>query len=36
MFKVAFARWVADPGQADLPAIFRQAMTELKDVLSPT
>ena len=36
VFKVAFARWVADPGQADLPAIFRQAMTELKDVLSPT
>ena len=34
VFKVAFARWVTEPGEPDLPAIFRQAMAELRDVLS--
>jgi AcrR family transcriptional regulator len=33
VFKVAFARWVSDPGQPDLPAIFRELMAELRGTL---
>jgi hypothetical protein len=25
VFKVAFARWVSDPGQPDLPGIYRES-----------
>jgi AcrR family transcriptional regulator len=35
VFKVAFARWVSEPGQPDLPGIFRESMKELGDVLAP-
>jgi AcrR family transcriptional regulator len=34
VFKVAFARWISEPGQPDLPGIFREAMEELRDVLT--
>ena len=34
VFKVAFARWVSEPGQADLPAILRESMANLKDVVT--
>lgn len=34
VFKVAFARWVSEPGQPDLPAILRQSMAQLKDVVT--
>jgi AcrR family transcriptional regulator len=34
VFKVAFARWVTEPGQPDLPGIIREAMAELRDVLA--
>ena len=34
VFKVAFARWVSEPGQADLPGIFRELMAELRDALT--
>ena len=34
VFKVAFARWVSDPGQPDLLAILRESMAELKDVVT--
>ena len=34
VFKVAFARWVGEPGQPDLPGIFRESMEELKGVLA--
>jgi AcrR family transcriptional regulator len=34
VFKVAFARWASEPGQADLPGIFRAQMAELRDVLA--
>jgi AcrR family transcriptional regulator len=34
VFKVAFARWIGQPGQPDLPAILRESMGELKDVVS--
>jgi hypothetical protein len=33
VFKVAFARWISEPGQPDLPGILRESMAELKDVL---
>ncbi|MBV9452331.1 MAG: TetR/AcrR family transcriptional regulator [Streptosporangiaceae bacterium] len=33
VFKVAFARWVSDPGQRDLLGIFRDLMGELRGVL---
>lgn len=32
VFKVAFERWVGDPGQADLPQIIRELFAELKAV----
>jgi AcrR family transcriptional regulator len=34
VFKVAFARWVGEPGQADLPGILRESMEELRGVLT--
>jgi AcrR family transcriptional regulator len=34
VFKVAFARWIGDPGQPDLPGILRESMEELRDVLA--
>jgi AcrR family transcriptional regulator len=34
VFKVAFARWVSEPGQRDLPGIFRESMAELRGVLA--
>jgi AcrR family transcriptional regulator len=34
VFKVAFARWVTEAGRPDLPAVFRQAMTDLRTVLA--
>ncbi|HEX6521246.1 MAG TPA: helix-turn-helix domain-containing protein [Streptosporangiaceae bacterium] len=33
VFKVAFARWIGEPGQPDLPGIFRELMGELRGVL---
>jgi len=34
VFKVAFARWVSEPGQPDLPGIFRESMAELRGALA--
>ncbi len=34
VFKVAFARWVSEAGQLDLPGIFRESMEELRGVLT--
>jgi AcrR family transcriptional regulator len=34
VFKLAFARWISEPGQPDLPGIFRELMEELRDVLA--
>ena len=34
VFKVAFARWISDPGQPDLPRIYRESMAELKGALA--
>ncbi len=34
VFKVAFARRVSEPGQADLPGIFRESMAGLRGVLA--
>ena len=34
VFKVAFARWISDPGQPDLPGIFRESMAELRGALA--
>src|ERR1700722_1909494 len=34
VFKVAFARWVSEPGQPDLPGIFRESMAELRGVIA--
>ena len=34
VFKVAFARWVSQPGQPDLPGILRESMEELQGVLT--
>jgi AcrR family transcriptional regulator len=34
VFKVAFARWVSEPGQPDLPGIFRELMAELRGALT--
>ncbi len=32
VFKVAFERWVDDPGEADLPRLIRESLDELKAV----
>jgi AcrR family transcriptional regulator len=34
VFKVAFARWVSEPGQSDLPGILRESMQELRGVVT--
>ena len=34
VFKVAFARWISEPGQPDLPGIIRESMAELRGVLA--
>jgi AcrR family transcriptional regulator len=34
VYKVAFARWVSEPGQPDLPGIIRESMAELRGVLA--
>jgi AcrR family transcriptional regulator len=34
VFKVAFARWISERGQPDLPAILRESMGNLKDVVT--
>ncbi len=34
VFKVAFASWIGETDEADLPGIFRQSMAELTDVLT--
>jgi len=34
VFKIAFARWVREPGPADLQGIFRDSMAELRAVLA--
>jgi AcrR family transcriptional regulator len=34
VFKVAFARWVSEPGQPDLPGIFRESMAGLRGALA--
>ena len=34
VFKVAFARWISEPGEADLPGILRESMAELTGVLT--
>jgi AcrR family transcriptional regulator len=34
VFKVAFARWISEQGQRDLPGIFRESMAELTGVLT--
>ena len=34
VFKVAFARWISEPGQPDLPGILRESMEELRGVLT--
>lgn len=34
VFKTAFARWIGEPGQPDLPGIIRESMTELRGMLT--
>ena len=34
VFKVAFTRWISEPGQPDLPGIIRESMAELRGVLA--
>jgi AcrR family transcriptional regulator len=34
VFKVAFARWVSEPGQPDLPGIVRESMAEMRGVIA--
>jgi len=34
VFKTAFARWISEPGQPDLPGIIRESMTDLRDMLT--
>jgi hypothetical protein len=34
VFKIAFARWISDPGQPDLPGVIRESMRELRGVLA--
>src|SRR5262245_46295772 len=34
VYKVAFARWISEPGQPDLPAILRESLAELKSALT--
>ena len=34
VFKTAFARWISEPGQPDLPEIVRESMGELRSMLT--
>jgi AcrR family transcriptional regulator len=34
VFKIAFARWISEPGQPDLPGIIRESMGELRSMLT--
>ena len=34
VFKAAFARWISEPDQADLPGIIRESMGELRGMLT--
>lgn len=34
VFKTAFARWVSEPGQPDLPGAIRESIRELRGVLA--
>jgi AcrR family transcriptional regulator len=34
VFKTAFARWISEPGQPDLPKIIRESMAELRGMLT--
>jgi AcrR family transcriptional regulator len=34
VFKAAFARWISEPGQPDLPGIIRESMQELSGMLT--
>ena len=34
VFKVAFARWISEPDQRDLPQIIRESMQDLRGVLA--
>jgi AcrR family transcriptional regulator len=34
VFKVAFARWISQPGQPDLPEILRASLEEMRNVLT--
>ena len=34
VFKTAFARWISEPGQPDLPGIIRESMTGLRAMLT--
>jgi AcrR family transcriptional regulator len=34
VFKIAFARWISEPGQPDLPGIIRESMRELGGMLT--
>jgi AcrR family transcriptional regulator len=34
VFKVAFERWISDPGRMDLAGTFRESMAELRGVLT--
>jgi hypothetical protein len=34
VFKVAFARWISEPGQPDLAGFLRESMEELRGVLT--
>lgn len=34
VYRVAFARWIGEPGQPDLPGILRESLAELRDVFA--
>ncbi len=34
VYRVAFARWISEPGQPDLPGILRESMAELRGMLA--
>ena len=34
VFKIAFVRWIGEPGQPDLPGIIHESMQELRGVLT--
>jgi AcrR family transcriptional regulator len=34
LYRVTFARWIADPAQRDLPELLRESVAELRDALA--